>query len=62
MTPANFEGVKEAARQYAETKMPENWDRHDEIQISIFYNHMIDFIGTRYLLVPKISVTPATFQ
>lgn len=38
------EQTREEARQYAESKMPESWDRKDNILIPIFYSHFIDYI------------------
>lgn len=43
----------EAARVFAESKMPENWDRKDGLNISVFYNHMLKFIADNYDLSPK---------
>lgn len=35
---------KEAARLYAESKMQIGWDRNDSIEISIFYNHVVNYL------------------
>jgi hypothetical protein len=39
-----MEEIKELARLYAESKMRENWDRKDEVDIAVFYNHMVDYL------------------
>jgi hypothetical protein len=54
----NITGIKkevwmEKARTYAESRMPQNWNREDGMSISIFYNHMLYFISQNYNLTPK---------
>ena len=43
----------EKARLFAESQMPEDWNRKDQINVSIFYIHMLDFIGGNYKLIPR---------
>lgn len=47
--------IKEKARLFAESKMEVYgiWDRKDGLYISIFYNHMIDFLFENYIIKRK---------
>ena len=44
---------QEAARLHAESLMPIQWDRKDQILIGAFYSHFIQFITDNYDLIPK---------
>lgn len=47
------EDAWELARQDAESKMPEDWDRKDNIAIGIFYSHLMRFIQNNYTITRK---------
>ena len=42
------EEIQEQARLFAESKMPENWDRKDQIAIGVFYKYFTDYILEAY--------------
>ena len=43
-TPQKEVDNRESARLFAESKMPENWDRKDDYQVAIFYEHFYEFL------------------
>jgi hypothetical protein len=44
---------QEEARKFAESKMPENWNRKDQIEIGTFYKWYIKYINDNFHLIPK---------
>lgn len=49
-----FREVQEKARLWAETRMPEGWDRKDFYKVVSFYNWMVQYLIDTYVLKHKL--------